>query len=97
MFRYAKNVRVAYLPLVAVCDPIFSDCRISADSNWLSQAFAATLLLTLALSGALLLSNFAFTDRLSGTCSALSARYRHADTLCSGLLSRVANDLTRVQ
>ena len=81
MFRYAKNVRLSL-----------------SGSLWLSVTptlaptlvLLATLWLTLALSGSLLLSNFAYTglDRLSGPLLG-SQRRCHADALSPALVLMV--------
>ena len=106
MFRYAKNVTLVsflqqafqmaltgFLPVslwlsMALCDS-------HSGSHWLSLALTATLWHTLALSGSLLLSNFAYTvlDRLSGPLLS-SQRRCHADALSPALqITKVAPDL----
>ena len=111
MFRYAKNVRLSlsgslwlplWLPLAPSGSYWISPCLSLALYGslwlplWLSLALTATLWHTLALSGSLLLSNFAYTalDRLSGPLLGFQRRC-HADTLSPALLKRYI-DLRRL-
>ena len=110
MFRYFKNVRLASLRLSLALSRSYwiSPCLSMAlygslcFTLWHSLALTATLWHTLvwpslALSGSLLLSNFAYTvlDRLSGPLL-VSQRCCHADELSPALGLTQATKVNRV-